>query len=181
MPKDDKPLATYQPALSRRRFIGTTIGATVGALVLPLLPASLLAGEPASAEIDEDALYALSQKLVGGGDLARGRVSRLATLLASQPALKTGAAELIQLKNPTSAQAQRGLSANGHSACTNILTYWYEGTFDGQPVEQRSSVFFSLPAWGTVGYLTQPTMCKGFGYWAQDVTGNAAAAAGASA
>src|SRR5699024_715143 len=132
------------------------------------------------AEIDEDALYTLSQKLVGGGDLARSRVSQLATLLASQPALKSGAAELIQLKDPTSAHAQNGLSANGHGACTNILTYWYEGTFDGQPVEQRSSVFFGLPAWGTVDYFTQPTMCKGFGYWAQDVTGNSATA-GASA
>lgn len=180
MPNDDKSLATYQPALSRRRFIGTSIGATVGALVLPLLPTGLLAAEPASAGIGEDALYALSQKLVGGGDLARSRVSQLATLLASQPALKSGAAELIQLKNPASAQAQNGLSKNGHSACTNILTYWYQGMFDGQPVEQRSSVFFSLPAWGTVGYFTQPTMCKGYGYWAQDVTSNSATA-GASA
>lgn len=173
MPDDDKPLVTYPPTLSRRYFLGTTIGATAGALALTLLPPRLLAAQSAAdTAISGDALYALSQKLVGSDDIDRDLVEPLTQLLNSQPPLQQGAAELAALDDPASDSARASLSSHGRDARSNILSYWFEGNFDGQPVPQRHAIFFSLPVWASVGYMTQPTMCKGFGYWAQDVTGS---------
>lgn len=160
-----------RPVVTRRRFIGSTIGT----LLLPMLPVQLLAGESSKSafnpfgEINGDTLYALSQKLVGGGDINRKAVGLLATLIESNPDLKSGFAELAALNDPTSEEAQNRLSDDARSTCRNILFYWFDGYFGGKPVRERSTIFFALPVWGTVDYLTQPTLCKGYGYWARAI------------
>ena len=164
--------------VTRRRFVGVA----TGTLAAPILSGGELAqdystpqsGTPiaspaGAAEIDEDALYALSEKLVGGGDLKRDMVGPLAKLIGGDADLTSGFEELAQLEDPTSDSAQDGLSKSAEAASTNILLYWYDGYFGDQPVENRAEILFGLPVWGTVPYSAQPTVCKAFGYWANEV------------
>ncbi|HWV24712.1 MAG TPA: hypothetical protein VNZ58_11030 [Thermomicrobiales bacterium] len=164
-------------ALNRRRFVGVASGA----LVAPVIPAVALGQEystpqsgtpvasPAASEVDEDALYELSQKLVGGGNLSRDAVGPLAKLIGGDADLAAGFEELVKLDDPTSEDARAALSENAQAASTNILLYWYDGYFGDHPVENRADILFGLPVWSTVPYITMPTVCKGFGYWATEV------------
>lgn len=179
MTNEKKPLqVTREQLVSRRRFIGVA----TGALAVPILAPGVLAQEIASPAagtpvasqasvtlINEDALYDLSQKLVGGGSLSRDAVGPLAKLISEDANLAAGFTELTKLADPTSDEAQRGLSANARTVSTNILLYWYTGYFGNNPVENRADILFGLPVWSTVPYVTQPTVCKGFGYWANEV------------
>lgn len=179
MPDPEKrPETTRARAVTRRRLVGVASGA----LAAPMLPAVALAQEystpqsgtpvasaASAAAIDENALYELSQKLVGGGSLNRDIVGPLGALIGGDPALASGFEELATLDDPTSEGVRASLSDNAKAASTNILLYWYEGYFGDHPVENRAEILFGLPVWSTVPYVTLPTVCKGFGYWATEV------------
>lgn len=173
--------------VTRRRFVGVA----TGALAAPVIPVTVLAQEystpqsgtpiaspAAPVEIDEDALFTLSQALVGGGKLNRDAVEPLAKLIGGDPDLTAGFEELAKFDDPTSDEARAGLSKNAEAASAHILLYWYEGYFGDQPVEHRAGILFGLPVWSTVSYITMPTVCKGFGYWATEVESDATPEAG---
>lgn len=165
--------------LTRRRVVGAAAGAIAAPVVASAAAAqSELAtperGTPAASPvvavaIDVGGLYALSQQLVGGGKLDETAVEPLAGLLSGDPARIAGFEELAKLDNAASASALTDISDNARQVVTDILQYWYLGQFDGQPVANRAAMFFGLPVWATLPYVTQPTLCKGFGYWATDV------------
>jgi hypothetical protein len=165
--------------LTRRHFVG----AAAGAISAPVAASSVAAqselatpergtpvASPAAAiSIDVDALYAISQQLVGGGNLDEASAGPLAKLISADQARTGGFEELSKLDKVASPSALKDISDDARQVVTNILEYWYLGQFDGQPVANRASMFFGLPVWATVPYVTQPTLCKSFGYWATEV------------
>ena len=176
---EEPPTCRVRP-VTRRRFVG----AATGAFAAPALAGKIAAQEELNAtpelgtpvaspaavvSIDVDALHALSQTLVGGGELNQNAVEPLAQLIGGDEELVAGFEELVQFDDPASAEARERMSGSASATVSAILHYWYRGYFDGQPVENRADIFFGLPAWSAVPYFTQPTLCKGFGYWATDV------------
>lgn len=167
--------------INRRRFVGAATGAVAGAfLTAPALAAaqsdlatpsqgSPITSPVVSNPVDVEALYTLSQQLVGSDDLDRKAADALAALIGADPAHAAGFEELVALEKPGSRETLKGVSSDASALATSILTYWYLGMFDGRPVEHRADIFFGLAAWKTVPYFTQPTLCKGPGYWATDV------------
>lgn len=185
---NEQEVPQHDGGLTRRRFVGVA----TGALAAPVLAGAVVAQEqynatpqsgtpvasPAAAKVDEDALYDLSQTLVGGGKLDRNAIGSLAKLIGGDADLASGFEELVNLDDPTSDDARASLSENAQHASTDILLYWYDGYFGDHPVENRADILFGLPVWSAVPYVTQPTLCKGFGYWTNEVKDEATPEAG---
>lgn len=170
-----------KPRITRRRLVGVTSAA----LAAPLAPAAAqeergergdstpvpgtpIASPAAAVPVDIDALLAVSVALVGVDSLKQDAARPLAQLIGADPGRAAGFEELTQVDDLAADGSLDGLSDDAASVARNILQYWYMGYFDGQPVENRETIFFGLPVWQTLPYATQPTLCKGFGYWATD-------------
>lgn len=164
----ERPHIRVQPSVSRRALIAASVaGAT--AVSLPLAGNAFGQGAtPAGAGIDRDNLLALSKRLVGGGDLATDAVDGLISLLSAEPGIESAVAELAALPEITP-QTLAAASAEAQRTATNILQYWYLGRYDDKPVAHRADLFFELVSWQALPYATQPTLCKGFGYWAAEI------------
>jgi hypothetical protein len=48
---------------------------------------------------------------------------------------------------------------------TNILQFWHLGNFRNAPLENRAERYPGLVSWSALPYVTNQTVCKGFGYW----------------
>ncbi|MGI8486900.1 MAG: sugar dehydrogenase complex small subunit [Thermomicrobiales bacterium] len=161
-------LQPFQPSVSRRALIAASVA---GATAVSLPFAGSAFGQdatPVGTGIDRDALLALSQRLVGGGDLASDALDGLISLLTAEPDIESSLAELAALPEIT-AETLAAASTGTQRTATNILQYWYLGRYDSKPVPQRADIFFELVSWQALPYATQPTLCKGFGYWAADI------------
>ena len=167
------------PVLTRRRLVGAAAAAVpLAAGVVPAdahqqgatpAPGTPVASPAATLRIDVDALYAVSQQLVGGGELDRDAAEPLALLISGDPARVSGFEELAGIDDPSTKQALDAMSDDARTVVDDIVRYWYLGFFDGKPAPNRAEIFFGLPVWSAVPYVTQPTLCKGFGYWASEV------------
>lgn len=154
--------------LTRRRVLqGAAL--TTGALALGLEAAPALAqsATPNASGVTVDQLMALSAQLVGGGQLNADFGPQLLALIAKDPAQLSALKELIA---GGSAATPEPASPAAKKVVANILTYWYVGEFDGNPVPDRQGLYFGLAAYQTVPYVTIQSVCKGFGYWAQPVS-----------
>jgi len=153
--------------LTRRDLVKASTAAT--ATFAGLASATVTAQTPATSQgVDPASLEALSTGLVGGGNINTGALPILAALIESDPASVSALPELAGLSEFT-IESVGGLSEDARRLSTNILQFWYLGQWDNAPVEERADLFFSLVSWQTLSYSTQPTLCKAFGYWAQDV------------
>lgn len=148
--------------ISRRRLFAQ-VGAWSAAAGLGLIAP----GQRAAAQDDSTpvaggvaALMALSQTLCGGGELDPARGEMLLQLLSDDPELSAGLAEL---------QAEpfddlSTLSPEANAAATAILLFWYAGAFNGEPVSDRATAYYSLTAWQAM-YTFPMSTCRGFGLW----------------
>lgn len=158
-------------AFSRRHLVVSTAAAGVGA-ALPgaagaqATPNATPAASPVA--LDPATVLAVSQALVGGGTLADAALPPLVDLLAVEPGIEGVLRELSAIAEMTP-EALAAASPEARAVATNILTYWYQGQYDGAPVANRADIFFQFAAWQALPYMTQPTLCKAFGYWAADV------------
>lgn len=181
MPRLEPDSMSERLRVSRRRLVGLA----PAAMAAPLLPGAAAlaqieqgaatpeAGTPiaspaASTPVDTEKLMSVSTALVGSDALSEDGVGPLAQLIGADAALSRGFDELAGVDDLASDGGLDGLSDDAKATATDILTYWYLGQFEGQPVENRAELFFGLPVWQTVPYATQPTLCKSFGYWATD-------------
>lgn len=165
--------------VTRRRFVGAAAGAAAGALAVAPLhavaqstpetqqPVATPSGEVA---VDLEQLATVSLALVGGGSLADEGVQMLGELIGTDSGRVAAFDELAALDDPGGEGALDGVSDDARALAGEIVTFWYIGEFDGMPVENRAELYFGLPVWGTLPYITQPTLCKAFGYWAMDVS-----------
>ena len=129
-------------------------------------PASLgQSATPSVGQVPE--LQLLSKTLCGGGVFDSGRTAQLASLIAGDPALSAGLAELLQDVAATPTPGSR--SAKAQAAAQAILLYWYTGEFKGEPVENHAAVYTQLQAWQAM-YAPAWTTCKVYGAWADPPT-----------
>lgn len=179
--RDSHRTPSPKPRVSRRRLVGMA----PAVLAVPLVPGATtlaqsergestpVAGTPIASPataipIDTEQLLAVSVALVGFDQLSDDAVAPLAQLIGADQTLASGFDALAHIDDLAADGALDGLSDAASATATDILTYWYLGQFEGQPVENRAGMFFGLPVWQTVPYATQPTLCKSFGYWATD-------------
>lgn len=154
-------------SLTRRDLVKASTAAT--ATLAGLAGSSISAQTPgATPAIDLQTLQDLSTSLVGGGNINTDALPILSSLIEADPALIAALPNLAALTDFTT-EAVTALDDDTRRLASNILQFWYLGRWDGNPVEQRADLFFSLVSWQTLPYVTQPTLCKGFGYWAADV------------
>lgn len=162
-------------ALTRRRLVGAAAG-TLATTPLHAMAQSTpeteqpVATPSASVAIDLERLATVSLALVGGGTLAEEAVQTLGELISADPARVAAFEELAGLDDSPTQDAVADLSGDARALAEEIIGFWYLGAFDGKPVENRASLYFGLPVWGTLPYITQPTLCKSFGYWANEVS-----------
>jgi hypothetical protein len=161
--------------VTRRRFVGAAAGTLA---VVPLhtvaqstpeteQPVATPSGEVA---INLAQLASVSVALVGGGSLADAGLQTLGELISADPGRIAAFEELAALDDPSAKGALNGVSSEASDLVPQILSFWYLGEFDGKPVESRADLYYGLPVWGSLPYITQPTLCKAFGYWATEVS-----------
>ena len=156
-----------ETGLSRRQLVAGTIGAGLGAGVSKAVAAQATPA-PSATGVDAERVLRVSQALVGVGSLAEAALPALVALLGAEPGIDATLDELATIADMTPG-ALRGMSPEAQAVARNILSYWYLGEYDGSPVANRADVFFQLACWQSLPYMTQPTLCKAFGYWALDV------------
>lgn len=122
----------------------------------------------AEGTIDLDRVMALSSRLAGGASLDASAGEGLVSLLAAEPGIDATLRELEGVENFTPETLTETL-LEAQRIATNILQYWFLGQYNGIPTDNRAERFFGLACWQTLPYFTQPTMCKSFGYWAEDL------------
>lgn len=154
-------------ALSRRRLVAGT-AATGLSVALPTVAVAQATPAASPAALDAATVLAVSQALVGGGTLADAALPPLVELLAREPGIGPALAELSAIAEMTP-EALAAASPEARAVATNILTYWYQGRYNDAPVANRADIFFQFASWQALPYMTQPTLCKAFGYWAADV------------
>ena len=157
------------PSLTRRHLVATSIVGGATAMAFPALAgASTPTASPVAAGIDLDSLQDLSNRLAGGAALAQNAIEPLAALLATEPGIQTTLAELDAFEEFTP-EVLAATSDEAQRVAANILQYWFLGRYDNLPVDNRADMFFSLAAWQTLPYATQQSLCKSFGYWAEEI------------
>lgn len=155
-------------SLTRRGLLRGAAVLTVGATTFELASASALAqgATPAASGVTVDQLMALSARIVGGGQLNADFGQSLLDLISQDPNRLNGLKELLAAA--PSAATPAPVSPAAKQVTADILSYWYLGEFEGKPAPNRQSLYFGLASWQTVPYVTIQSVCKGFGYWAQE-------------
>lgn len=114
----------------------------------------------------------LSQALVGGGTLDPARGDQLLALIANDPTRRTALDELLAIRSgglsaTPVATPIAALSDGARDLVGQLLRFWYLGTYDDQPVTDRTDFWFSLSSWQAVRYTFATSICKAYGGWAQ--------------
>lgn len=157
------------PSLTRRHLVTTSIAGGATLFTFPAMAgASTPEASPVPVTIDPTFLLELSGRLAGGAKLAENAVEPLAALLATEPDIEATLAELRAVEEFTP-ETLAATSDEAQHVAANILQYWFLGRYDNLPVENRADMFFSLASWQTLPYATQQSLCKSFGYWAQEI------------
>lgn len=130
-------------------------------------PVASPAASPAAA-IELDRVMAVSTELCGGAKLADAAGEGLVSILSSEPGAIAAFEELEGLPEFTS-ESVAGTSAEAQALSANILQYWFLGRWNGEPVQERSDIFFSLACWQALPYATQISSCKSYGYWQAEI------------
>lgn len=162
-------------SVTRRRFVGTAAGAVAISPLMANAQSTPETGQPVATPsgeiaIDLEQVRAVSLALIGGGALADPAVQTLGELISADAGRVASFEELAALDDPAAEGTADAVSSDASSLAEQIVGFWYLGEFDGMPVANRAELFFGLPVWGTLPYITQPTLCKSFGYWAMDVS-----------
>lgn len=159
-------MTDHHSGLTRRELVKVSVAATA---LAGLATADAAAQSPvASPAIDTTALQQVSTGLVGGGQINADALPILAALVAVDEQLAAALPTLANLQAYTT-EAVAALDEDARRLATNILQFWYLGRWEGEPIEERADLYFSLVSWQALPYSTQQTVCKAFGYWATEV------------
>jgi hypothetical protein len=164
-------------SLDRRAFVGLGAVTFMGVLPAAVYAQPSTPAPDATAEatpevdvaIDTDALLELSILLTGVDALPEGGVEPLAGLISADQAYVSAFEELSAGAQVDESGRLPDVSEDAQNLADNIIAFWYTGMFDGLPAPDREERYFQLLAWQTVPYTTILTVCKNFGYWAEDV------------
>jgi hypothetical protein len=111
-------------------------------------------------------LIDLARTLCGGGTFAPAQATMLLILLAADPHLSQGFADLM-LAPPVAGAVPVAPSGRSPQAAAMqaILRFWYVGEFAGQPIANRGTAYYTLTAWQAM-YTPPFAVCKAYGVWA---------------
>lgn len=158
------PSEPVTPRLSRRHLLAGTGGTAASAMVGP---AHARDASPVATTIDPAAFRALCQAITGSESLDDAGLEQLLDLFLEDDEMTTGLHELLKLDiGPNFDLLQ--LDFPLLVVTTNILQFWYLGSFRNQPLKNRDQRAGRLLSYQALPYFTAPAVCKTFGYWATD-------------
>lgn len=160
-------VSNRETGFSRRLLIASSTAAGVG-IAFPMAVAAQATPSASPAALDSSLVMRVSEAVVGGATLDDAALPGLVGLLAADPGNESALKELAGIADMTP-EALAGASDDAKGVAANILSYWYQGQYDGNPAPNRADIFFQLASWQALPYMTQPTLCKAYGYWAVDV------------
>jgi hypothetical protein len=174
---DDTECAVANGSLSRRSFVGAGALALGGVIPRraygqPSTPAPSATAEtsPVVADVIDGAeLQRVSFLLTGMDAMPEAGLTPLAQLISAEREQVAAFRELARRADIDESGRLTGVSDGARELADNIIAFWYTGMFDGLPAPDREERFAGLLAWQTVPYTTLLTVCKNFGYWAQEV------------
>lgn len=188
MPLDHRVIGADIPAsrLSRRHLL---IGAAAATASMPLTksvfaqdvpetdtefpPYGTPVGSPA-ASVSLDEFRTLCQRLGGIGDDTEIDDESLQQLLDLLPhnegetgdASASGLQELLAAGEDVDRSA---LSYTANATATTILSFLFLGEVNGEPLDNRATLYPNLVSYQLLPYATTPAICKGAEYWTAEV------------
>ncbi len=178
-PTDTSPGARQDGTLNRRTVITGSVatgvaafGQQVAAQSDPGTPNATTQASPvASPEttgIDAGKLMMLSANLCGGAVLNADHVDGLIALLGSEDNIREPLDELFAVEWFTE-ESLAETSREAQKVAGNILQYWFVGWYNGEPVDNRTELYFDLAGWQALPYRTEQSACKDLFYWAEEI------------
>lgn len=149
--------------LSRRTLVA---GSAVGAVALG---SGVAGAQPASpVAINLDAFRQLNLTVTGADSLDDDGLQQLLDLFLADEGM-TGALETLLAEQAANADFDvRTADFSLVVVVTNILQFWYLGTFRNEPLPNRPQRVARLTSYAALPYFTAPAVCKAFGYWTTD-------------
>jgi len=163
------PEPTHDPSaattLSRRTLM---VGTAAGGIALGLPE---VAAQPATPQaVDLEAFRQLNLAITGAGaaDLDDDGLQQLLDLFLADEGMTEALTTLLAEHATTTEFDVNSLDFSLVVVVTNILQYWYLGTFRNEPLPNRPERVARLTSYRALPYFTAPAICKAFGYWATD-------------
>lgn len=154
---------SVSPRLTRRHLIA---GSSAAASVLAG-PALAQDASPVAAAVDPAAFRALCQAIAGYDKLDDAGLEQLLGLFLEDEEMTAGLHDLLKLDiGPDFNPLEHGYPVI--VVATNILQFWYLGSFRNEPLDNREERAPRLVSYQALPYVTAPAVCKAFGYWATD-------------
>lgn len=157
---------TFPPGTVSRRAMVAGAAGTVG--LAAARTGSTAQGTPATDGLDTQRVMMVSANLCGGAQLKTTHLDELLALMTGESDAASSLEELARVTEFTDA-AMKELSPEAQALAANMLQFWFLGRWNGEPIPNRSGVFFDLACWQALPYSTQPSTCKSFGYWAVEI------------
>ena len=151
------------PTITRRTLVA---GSAVGAVALG---SGLAAAQPATpVAVDLEAFRQLNLTITGADTLDDEGLQQLLELFLADDAM-TEALQTLLTEQATNADFDvRTADFSLVVVVTNILQFWYLGTFRNEPLANRPERVARLTSYAALPYFTAPAICKAFGYWTTD-------------
>ena len=161
-------LERRSPRLTRRHLLAGS-GAAVATTTLAGSGFAQEATPATPAAVDPEAFRALCLAVTAATELDDAGLEQLLGLFNEDPETAAELQALLATGDDFAEVDIRDLPFSALVIVTNILQFWYLGNFRNEPLENRADRFPGLVAWQALPYVTNQTVCKGFGYWATDV------------
>ena len=154
-----RPHAT--PTVSRRTLVaGTALGAVgIGTLRVEAQEATPVA-------LDLEAFRQLNLAVTGADPLDNDGLQQLLDLFLADADMTEALGTLLTEHATTTEFNINTLDFSLVVITTNILQFWYLGTFRNEPLPNRPERVARLTSYQALPYVTAPAVCKAFGYWA---------------
>ena len=156
------PLHRATPTITRRTLVA---GSAVGAVALHH---GIAAHQATPVAVDLEAFRQLNLTVTGADQLDDEGLQQLLDLFLADDAM-TAALQTLLAEQATNAEFDvRTADFSLGIVVTNILQFWYLGTFRNEPLPNRPERVARLTSYAALPYVTAPAVCKAFGYWTTD-------------
>lgn len=157
-------------SVDRRKLIAGTMATGVAAMGQHV---SALQSTPEASPVGGGILspgnvMTLSANVCSGAILNPDHVGVLISHLEAEADIEPTLDELMAIPWFTSEELAAA-SPEAQRIAKNILQYWFLGRYDGELVENRTSLFFDMASWQSLPYMTQQSACKPEFYWAEEI------------
>ncbi len=146
--------------------------ATRRAIIQASVAAGLILGLPGDRSLaaqDTDprvtSFITMATALVGGGRIDPKRAEQFIALNDADPS-NAKSLDALLAEDPDTVLAD----PTAYPLVVPIVTFFYVGSYNDEPVADRQSFWYGLTAWQAVVYTSSTSICKRFGDWAEPPT-----------